>query len=422
MDIQQLEKELFNNIDKLPTGCQYCIKGEKLVLFITGLCDENCYYCPISENRKNKDLMWANEKLVNSIEEIIEEAKLCSSKGIGITGGSPLLKINKVCKYIKILKKEFGDDFHIHLYTSVNYVKKDILKKLQNAGLDELRLHFTNLDKITKRQINKVKIATEYINEVGIELPAIPNNEDKIINLLNKLKEEKIPINFLNLNELEYSETNYNNLIEKGFVEKNQYNSQIKGSEETALKVIEYCKNNKYNKHDKYDKNGDLNEEYTLIYKLDSNNNNINVIKSSPEIKKFKKIKFKVHYCPSALKDGIQMKNRLINRASNVAKSYEMITEEGLILKGVISFKSVEDVEDILKILNKENIVYEIINNKVLLNPEILEEIIFQLKEKNYCFNFSAYVSEYYPTSDKLEVEVIPLCTKKRSLKDFRKG
>ena len=104
MDVEEIERYLEENFDKLPKGCRQCVRGEKLVLFITGICNNNCYYCPLSEKRKNKDVIYANERLINSIEEAIEEAKLCSSKGVGITGGNPLLKIDRTVKFLKALK------------------------------------------------------------------------------------------------------------------------------------------------------------------------------------------------------------------------------------------------------------------------------------------------------------------------------
>ena len=87
-------------------GCSLCVKGRKLVLFVTGLCSNNCPYCPISDQKKNKDVVFANELPVKKDSDIIKEAKLCSAKGAGITGGDPLVKIYRTVHCIKLLKKE----------------------------------------------------------------------------------------------------------------------------------------------------------------------------------------------------------------------------------------------------------------------------------------------------------------------------
>ncbi len=405
MDTKKLEQKLFKDMDKLPVGCQYCIRGEKLVLFVTGICGENCFYCPVSDARKEKDVIYANEKKITSIEEAIKEAYLCGSKGVGVTGGNPLLRIERTCSYIKALKNEFGQEFHAHLYTTPTHLDKNKLKMLKKAGLDEIRLHPTKLFNEFKRAdnasininnnyfdtnnmnfknymddfINKLKLCGNYIKDVGVEIPAIPNYEKEIIYLANELN--KINVKFLNINELEYSETNYANLRRKGLYEKNDFSSEISGSEETAYNVIKH------------------------FYK--TSNNNVG--------------KIIIHYCPSTLKDGIQMKNRLINRANNIAKTYEVITEEGLLLRGIISFENMDDIKDVLEILNYNEIPYEIVSNNLYLNCDILEELIEELKNINYDIKFSAYISERYPTSDGLEVERTPLIVKKRSLNDIIK-
>ena len=57
-------------------GCQECLKGAKTVLFLNGLCQNpnHCYwYCPISEERKNQSLMFANEIQISNKEEILYE-------------------------------------------------------------------------------------------------------------------------------------------------------------------------------------------------------------------------------------------------------------------------------------------------------------------------------------------------------------
>ena len=91
----------------LEKGCQLCVKGSKLVLFVTGICSRNCYYCPLSEKKKNKDVVYANEWPILKDSDIIKEAELCNAKGAGITGGDPLLVCERTCSVIKKLKKTF---------------------------------------------------------------------------------------------------------------------------------------------------------------------------------------------------------------------------------------------------------------------------------------------------------------------------
>ena len=72
-------------------GCIQCQMGSKLVLFITGKCHWKCDYCPLSENRREAEMMFANERPCTSFDEVIEEARAMNATGAGITGGDPLM-------------------------------------------------------------------------------------------------------------------------------------------------------------------------------------------------------------------------------------------------------------------------------------------------------------------------------------------
>ena len=138
---KRIEKTPYHShkIGLLPKGCKMCVKGRKLVLFITGLCNRKCFYCPISDEKKDKDVVYANEWKTDycggelakeDINVILEEARLCGAEGAGITGGDPLLVLDRTVTAIKALKKEFGRKFHIHLYTSLRNIDREKLKKL----------------------------------------------------------------------------------------------------------------------------------------------------------------------------------------------------------------------------------------------------------------------------------------------------
>jgi hypothetical protein len=169
------------NLNSLCNGCKQCVQGRKTVLYITGVCPRDCYYCPLSEQKKDNDVMYANERKVTTVAEIIDECKLSGSKGIGITGGDPLCRIERTVDTIKRLKKEFGKNFHIHLYTSLDLLTKERLKKLFSSGLDEIRVH-PDLD--DTKLWGQILLLKELSWTVGIEIPTIPGKIDVIKDLI----------------------------------------------------------------------------------------------------------------------------------------------------------------------------------------------------------------------------------------------
>jgi len=262
---------------ELCDGCRMCVKGEKLVLFITGVCPRSCYFCPLSDEKYHKDVMYANERKISNVDELIEEAKISGARGCGITGGDPLVCIEKTCKAIKRLKQNFKN-FHIHLYTSLNLIDEKKIKKLEDAGLDEIRFH---LDFDDESLWERIKINTSMSK--GIEVPVIPGkNLNKMINFVKEY------VDFINLNELEYADTEHNKLGDMKFETINPLSYAIKGSEEIALEAME--KNSKLN----------------------------------------------IHYCTAKLKNTVQFMNRITRRAKNVKKPYD-IQKGPSLFRGTIS-------------------------------------------------------------------------------------
>ena len=71
-----MEETNYNSylVGELPEGCKKCVLGTKMVLYVTGLCPRNCFYCPLSEKRQG-DNIFANERSVNNIDEIKKALK-----------------------------------------------------------------------------------------------------------------------------------------------------------------------------------------------------------------------------------------------------------------------------------------------------------------------------------------------------------
>lgn len=362
-------------VGNLPKGCELCVKGEKLVLFVTGLCYKNCYYCPISDHKKQKDVTWANEWRIDKKADILDEARLCNAKGAGFTGGDPLIKFDRVLGFIRLLKKEFGKDFHIHLYTPLNLVTKQKMVDLREAGLDEIRFH---LDLDDKSAWERLEYAKAFKGSRGVEIPVIPGKENEIKELINFIKDK---VDFLNMNELEISDCNASQLTERGFVTKDKISYGVKGSEELAKKLLSYAAKTRLN----------------------------------------------AQYCSATLKDKVQLKNRIKNRAQNVAKSYDTITPDGTLIRGVIYLKSFVPsfdyqtklqfadnkrmIKRLFKLKRELQAKFRIPFNKMDIDSRKMRilvdrNILKKMKDKIKKHNLVPAIVEEYPTYDGMSVEI----------------
>lgn len=380
-----IEKTLYYSwkLNVLPQGCRQCVKGEKLVMFVTGVCPRQCSYCPLSEQKKNMDVIFANERKLDEEGEtkaIIEETRACNSKGAGFTGGDPLAKIDRTCKYIKLLKKEFGKKFHVHLYTSMDLLSEKNLTKLDKSGLDELRFHpeLTNDRLWSKAQLfYNEKGKRKYKFKIGIEIPVLP----KSYSITQKLVDHFSPyVDFINLNELEISDAEAFKVKDVHVRNKTYYGAA--GSQETAFDVLRY-----------------IDKKYP---------------------------KMNVHYCTCKLKDKVQLGERLKRRAKNTAKEFDIITDDGTLIRGIIYLerpgfgykKKLSEEKNKKAIIKKlENIKESIIKKhsipqqllyvdefklRIATNIGIIKNITKDLKSQGL---FPAIV-EQYPTYDQMEVEI----------------
>ena len=336
----------------LADGCVLCTEGSKMVLFVTGKCKTGCVYCPVSAERVGKDVIYANEGLVRDFNGIAEEAESMNAEGTGITGGDPLLNMERTLSSIRSLKERFGEDHHIHLYTST--IDPEKVKQLAEAGLDEIRFHpsadvWTCISKTALPEIVRNKTIS-----VGIEIPSLPDKKNELLALVKGVSE--LGVDFINLNELEFSESNWDMMERFGYELKDEMSSAVLGSQELALECI--------------------------------------AVSTVP-----------IHFCSSTFKDSVQLRKRLIRRAEHVARPSDIVTEDGTILKGLLY---TDDIDGTIELLRTE---YEVPDELMFSEPgrKYLEVAAWVLEELASELPFKCYISEQYPTADALEVERTPL-------------
>ncbi|AUX10610.1 hypothetical protein AArcSl_2999 [Halalkaliarchaeum desulfuricum] len=262
-------------------GCEQCAKGGKLVLFVYGYCDQrDCFYCPLGENRKNVTDVYANERLVESDEDVLEEARLMDALGSSVTGGEPQEAMERTCHYIRLLKDEFGEDHHIHLYTGITGGREN-MRRLAEAGLDEIRFHpplelWGDLHGTEWEEI--LYIAREEGITPAFEIPGI-RAEPEFLEFLDEGAAE-----FCNVNEFEMSQGNYRRMQQEGFELQEGHMSAVDGSKNAILEEMAA--------HER------------------------------------------VYFCTSVFKDAAQHRNRLKRMARNIRREFDEVTDDGTIVYG----------------------------------------------------------------------------------------
>lgn len=339
-----------------------------MVLFVTGLCRFRCFYCPVSPARNQLDVIYANERRVLEDRDVLEEVRAIGAAGTGITGGDPLGVIDRVEHYLRLLKREFGPEHHVHLYTHEPNAEK--LERLARAGLDEFRLHIPHylwgpLAESGGAYRAVLEEAPSWGIRRGVEIPVLPEKEAELRRLLRAL--DGIGVDFVNLNELEFSETNEEKMHARGYRVDPENGWGARGSRAVAERVV---------------RGMDL--------------------------------KVPVHYCSSRFKDGVQLRQRLLRRASIMAPPFAERTSDGTIVLGVVESPGAGNLRRwASEVARRTRAVrgdyrIDVARRRVELAPGRLRRVAAGLP-------WPAFEVEEYPTENPLEVEREPLNSAARS-------
>ena len=323
-----------------------------MVLFVTGLCSFHCFYCPVSDEKMYRDVVFADEKRVERDEDVLEEARAIRANGAGITGGDPVEALDRTCHYIRLLKSEFGEGFHTHLYTMST--DPESIRRLATAGLDELRLHVPPglWSRVAGTGFEATaRLAKSLGMTVGLEVPLIPEREEDLRRLIEWAEAEGLA--FVNLDEMEFSDANFARMKVRGYATKHDLSYGVRGADAAALRL--------------------LGRPWRIT----------------------------VHYCTSGYKDGWQLRTRIKRRAESVAGKWDVVTEDGTLVKGVIEGEGLDAL--LRELARRHRVPTDLMRldgsrRRIEIAPWILEEIAPRLGRPSY-------VVEEYPTADGLEVE-----------------
>ncbi|GAB1534533.1 hypothetical protein ADMFC3_01640 [Geovibrio sp. ADMFC3] len=265
--------------ENLSPGCRLCGSGEWSCLFINNKCNCSCFYCPASQDEKGVPA--TNTVSFPAPEEYAAYLKKFGFKGASISGGEPLLTPKLTLSFIRTIKKAFGNNIYLWMYTNGTLADDEILTSLRDAGLDEIRFDIG----ATSYKLDNLKRACGVIPTVTVEIPAIPEEKELLQKLMPELAE--MGVKHLNLHQLRLTPYNFEKLIKRNYTYIHGDRVTVLESELTALEVIKYGKDN-----------------------------NINL---------------PVNYCSFVYKNRFQAAGARRRNAGFIMKGYETLTESGFI-------------------------------------------------------------------------------------------
>lgn len=213
-------------------GCRLCGEGHWSCLFVNNRCNCTCFYCPTPQ--ADTSIPETQGISFDNPENYIGYIKKFGFKGVGLSGGEPLLTFGTTLNFLSSIKKEFGDSVYVWMYTNGTLLDKEKAIKLAETGLDEIRFDLT----ATAYKTKNLKLALGKIPNVSVEIPAIPEDIAQLKNMVIEL--DSLGVNYLNLHQMRLTPYNFKNLFNRNYTFLHGQKITVLESELTALEIINF--------------------------------------------------------------------------------------------------------------------------------------------------------------------------------------
>ncbi len=218
---------------RLSPGCQTCAAGGWSCLFVNGRCNASCFYCPTPQDETGDPL--TNGIPFASPDDYAEYVTRFGFSGASISGGEPLLTIDRTLAYLAAVRQRCGDAVHLWLYTNGTLLTREIAKALRGAGLDEIRFDIG----ATNYNLSKLQLAVGVVPTVTVEIPAVPEEE---LLLRDKLAElALVGVQHLNLHQLRLTPHNFRHLANREYTFVHGEKVTVLESELVALRLVRHA-------------------------------------------------------------------------------------------------------------------------------------------------------------------------------------
>lgn len=229
-----LSKPYLNN---LSPGCWTCVDGTWSCIHINSLCTRDCFYCPRDKTKETTPE--ADGFKFTHTDLYIDHLKKFNYQGIGFSGGEPFVVFERLLTDLRRIREVFGRRHYLWVYTNGDLVTEEKLSALNQVGLNELRFDIS----ARGYDLKPVQLAVRHIDTVTVEIPAIPEDVQRVKPLIKRL--EALGVKFLNIHQLHSSRHNQKALMERGytFLNSDYFSGQspILESEWAALEILKHA-------------------------------------------------------------------------------------------------------------------------------------------------------------------------------------
>jgi len=223
--------KLFTHI--ISPGCTLCGNGDWSCLFINGICNAQCFYCPSAQKEKGQPTTSTVE--FPNPRDYADYVRIFNIKGVSFSGGEPFMTFDRVMLFLKTLRSKVSHPLYIWIYTNGLLVTEDKLKALRDNGLEEIRFDIS----ANHYRLDALKKALGIIPCVTVEIPAIPEDLEKTQQVIEELHDAGV--NHLNLHQIRCTPFNKTRLIQRSYTFLHGPGVAVLETELTALELIRYA-------------------------------------------------------------------------------------------------------------------------------------------------------------------------------------
>jgi radical SAM protein with 4Fe4S-binding SPASM domain len=127
-------------------------KNYNIIIETTNLCNARCIMCPHTIMKRPQKIM--DDTTFNKIINQIKKEKINPTAFILNGFGEPLID-SQIINRIKFIKKEFPNSV-IKFYSNLNLANKNLIKKLNKSGLDEINISLNGYNSRNYKEVMKL--------------------------------------------------------------------------------------------------------------------------------------------------------------------------------------------------------------------------------------------------------------------------